>query len=464
MSDDYTADTSTTATVEVGGNATGEIEAWRDHDWFAVELVAGRTYVIDIEGADTDAGTLINPVLRRMRDSDGDPIAGTRDNNGGTGRNASLTFTATETDTYYIEARGYGRKTGTYTVTVTDATPGEDHSADIHTTGAVAVGGSASGTLETRGDRDWFAVELEAGTTYRIKLEGASTNQGTLADPVLWGVHDADGDWVDFTFDDNGGTGDNSELVFVAERSGTYYIEAGAYESPIGFGWYTGTYQVSVAEVPDDFSDDTDTTGTVAVGGSVRGRVGKPDDVDWFAVELEAGTRYRIELEGSPTGRGTLTDPYLRGIYDADGNAISGTTNDDGGRGANSEVVFDAPESGTYYISAGAFQDWFGGYTGTYRLSVSETTDDFSDETGTAGTVTVGAPRAGRSTTSAIGTGSQSSLRPGRATASNSRAQPRTKGRWPTPTCGESTTRTGTRSAGPPTTTGAQARTASGCS
>ena len=395
MPDDYSADTSTTATVTVGGSATGEIETARDRDWFAVDLVAGRTYVIDIEGADTDAGTLDNPLLRRMRDPDGDAISGTRNDNGGTGNNARLTFTATETDTYYIEARGYRLDTGTYTVTVTDATPDDDYSADSDTTGTVAVGGSASGSLETRGDRDWFAVELEAGTHYRIELEGAPSDQGTLSDPYLHGIHDADGDLIAGTANDDGGRGRNSELNFVAEESGTYYISAGTYESPIGFGWYTGTYRLSVSEVVDDFSDDVDTTGTVAVGGSATGLIEKPDDHDWFAVELEAGTRYRIELEGWPTRQGTLEDSYLRGIYDADGTLISGTTNDDGGTGRNSEVVFVAGETGTYYISAGAYSGPYGfgeiaEFSGTYRLSVSETADDFSDDTDTTGTVAVG--------------------------------------------------------------------------
>ena len=396
MSDDYSADTSTTATVAVGGSATGEIETARDRDWFAVDLVAGRTYVIDIEGADTDAGTLDNPLLRRMRDPDGDPISGTRNDNGGTGNNARLVFTATETDTYYIEARGHRLQTGTYTVTVT-----EDISADSDTTGTVEVGGSASGSIETLGDRDWYAVELEAGTHYRIELEGSPTNQGTLDDPYLHGIYDADGDLIVGTSNDDGGTGRNSEREFVAETTGTYYISAGAYESPLGRGWYTGTYQLSVSEVPDDFSDDTDTTGTVAVGGSATGLIEKPADRDWFAVELEAGTSYRIELEGWSTRQGTLDDAYLRGIYDADGNLVSGTTNDNGGTGTNSEVVFVAETSGTYYISAGAYSGPYGlgeyaEFSGSYRLSVSETEDDFSDDTDTTGTVTVGGSATGK--------------------------------------------------------------------
>ena len=36
------------------------------------------------------------------------------------------------------------------------------------------MGGSVTGTLEP-GDRDWFKMELEAGTRYQIDVEGADT-------------------------------------------------------------------------------------------------------------------------------------------------------------------------------------------------------------------------------------------------------------------------------------------------
>ena len=121
MSDDYRQDTSTTGSVAVNGTATGEIETSNDFDWFAVELVAGSTYVIDLEGADSGSGTLDSTVLRGLYNSDGIRIADTQTNNGGDGDDARLTFTATESGTHYIAARGYGDATGTYTVRVTES-------------------------------------------------------------------------------------------------------------------------------------------------------------------------------------------------------------------------------------------------------------------------------------------------------------------------------------------------------
>ena len=206
----------------------------------------------------------------------------------------------------------------------------DDYSADIETAGAVTVGGIATGEIETSGDRDWFAVELEAGRTYRIDLRGSPTGDGTLSDPRLYGIRDADGALISDTGNDDGGYGYNSRVTFTPTETGTYYIEAGAFRTR------QGTYEVEVRDItppPDDFADTTATTGTIEVGGSATGEIGAARDRDWFAVELEEGRTYRIDLRGSPTGDGTLRDPRLYGIRDADGALISGTGNDDGGHG-----------------------------------------------------------------------------------------------------------------------------------
>ena len=78
--------------------------------------------------------------------------------------------------------------------------------------------------------------------------------------------------------------------------------------------------------MPDDYSADTSTTGSVAVGDSAAtGEIETARDFDWFAVELEAGMKYLIDLEGSPTGQGTLDDPILYGICDTNENRIANT-------------------------------------------------------------------------------------------------------------------------------------------
>ncbi|TNE67306.1 MAG: matrixin family metalloprotease [Alphaproteobacteria bacterium] len=123
----------------------------------------------------------------------------------------------------------------------------------------------------------------------------------------------------------------------------------------------------------DTIPEDTSTTASVTVGGSYTGNIDFEGDQDWVAVELEAGVTYSIDMEGVQTGSGTLIDPWIKGIYDSDGNSLS-LSDDDGGEGRNSQLVFTPTESGTYYIDAGNWIDTsFGGEdpTGTYKLSVS---------------------------------------------------------------------------------------------
>ena len=95
----------------------------------------------------------------------------------------------------------------------------------------------------------------------------------------------------------------------------------------------------------DDFAAGPGTRGAVEVGGSAWGKIQFPGDQDWFAVDLEEGTVYLIDLKGSDTWHATLVDPYLRGVHDADGNLIAGTTNNNGGPGRNSYVEFTAEDS-----------------------------------------------------------------------------------------------------------------------
>ena len=388
--EDLPVDVSTTGQVAVGGSATGNMETAGDRDWFAVELDAGKRYRIDLEGSRTGAGTLINPYLRGIHDSEGVRIAGTTDDGDGVGYNSRVFFRPEDAGTYYVAAGAtpygspHGRGGGTYRLSVKEVA--DDFKGTTQTTGRVAVGGSATGKIEFENDRDWFAVELDAGRHYQIDLEGSDTGAGNLWDPYLRGIHDADGVRIAGTTDNNGGEGPNSRVYFWAEDAGTYYVAAGVWSS------HLGTYTLSVTEYPDDFTDGTGATGAVEVDGSATGEIEFRDDRDWFAVTLEAGSTYRIDLKGVSTGGGTLGDPYLHGIHRADGRRIAGTTDDNGGPGWNydSRVTFTPQEAGTYYVAAGAYYLAASAERqGTYTLSVTEIVDDFAADTGTSGAVEV---------------------------------------------------------------------------
>ena len=109
------------------------------------------------------------------------------------------------------------------------------------------------------------------------------------------------------------------------------------------------------------------------MGGSATGEIERPHDQDWFAVTLEAGKWYRIDLEGSPTGRRDPDRPVPpTASTTRSGNYIRGTYDNNWGVGRNSRVFFEAENAGTHYIAA----DAIGAEMGTYRVSVAEVADD----------------------------------------------------------------------------------------
>ena len=395
--DDFSATVDTTGSVEVGGTTTGEIQSANDQDWFAVELEAGRTYQIELRGLHTFDGTLNDPYLRGIHDADGNLISGTTNDDGGHYNNSHLTFTATDSGTYYIAAGGESSQ-GTYEVEVWE----DDFSQSTETTGTVEVGGTASGEIHRASDHDWFAVELEAGKAYQIDLSGVRSGGGTLNLPHLRGVYDADGIQIPgiyspFAFaygfqnphnrliegvssvDIQMFRGEDSQAFFTPDEDGTYYLELGNLDFIS-----TGTYTVGVTEVEDDFLRTVDTTGTVAVGGTVTGEIQYPNDRDWFAVELTAGVTYKLGLSGEADDGGTLPEPWIRGIHDANGSRVSDTTYFASDPGSNSELIFRPTEDGTYYVAAGSYMsNNREEEIGTYTLQVS-IDDTRVDPTGTS--------------------------------------------------------------------------------
>ena len=291
-------------------------------------------------------------------------------------------------------------------------------------------------------------------------MEGSVTGGGSLYNPYLRGIHDANGVLLADTADDNGGAVYNSRVTFTPEEDAVYYVAAAGALS--AYGYHTGTYTVSVTDVtdgvPDDYEAGTGTSGTVAVGGSTTGDIEFDGDRDWFAVDLEADKTYRINLDGSRTRDGYLRDPYLRGIHDANGDRLAGTSDDNSGRvGSNSRVYFAAEEAGAYYVVAGAIGELEGhlhavGERGRGRLRGR----DRDERRGGGGKLDDGRDRDGGGTA----TGSQWSSRRARATGSTWRARPPGPAPCGTRICAVSMTRTATSSPARRTTTAAWVTTA----
>ena len=109
------------------------------------------------------------------------------------------------------------------------------------------------------------------------------------------------------------------------------------------------------------------------VTGAISNETGRPGDP--FTVDLVQGRRYRIDLEGTATGRGSMPDPLLSNVYYIVGSALpqapESYDNDSGKGGVNAQITFTAEVTATYYILANGNNS-----QGTYRLTVQEIVDD----------------------------------------------------------------------------------------
>lgn len=373
--DDFAGNSSTGGQLAVGGSVSGSIEASTDHDWFAITLAAGQRYVFNLDPA--SSGALADPYLRLYASGSGALVAS--DDDSGPGYASEITYTATSSGTYFLDAAAYGSGTGAYRLTAASAGTPDDYAATASTAGRLSPGATISGRLEVAGDNDWFTISLSAGQRYTFNLNPAAS--GGLSDPYL-SLYNSSGTLLSANDDTNGLA---SQIVFDATSAGTYFLGARAY------GSLTGNYTLSASAgvALDDYAGNTSTSGGLAPGNSTTGRIEAGDDSDWFAINLVAGQRYVFNLD--PAASGGLADPIL-GLYSGSGSLLA--SNDDA-NGLASQVVYTAGSSGTYYLAAlAAYSNMTGAYV--LRASAGESLDDYAADAATAGRLTVGGTSAGQ--------------------------------------------------------------------
>ena len=103
-SGDAAAGTGTTAAMTTGDYFFGSLSSGTESDWVEVNLTAGQTYTFAVVGVGAldDAA---NDTYLRLRDASGAQLA--ENDDGGPGRNSTITFTATTTGTYYVDVGSY---------------------------------------------------------------------------------------------------------------------------------------------------------------------------------------------------------------------------------------------------------------------------------------------------------------------------------------------------------------------
>lgn len=140
LRDDFTADSSTTGRVTLGGSASGNILPGADQDWFAVTLAAGEVYRATLTGVGTAPLTYGR---LRLVDADGDLVS---DSAYDLRRTITRTeFTAPDDGTYYL------RVEATYSGTAY--------------AGDYSVSLAQLATLSGTAGADWLSVPATVGTS-----------------------------------------------------------------------------------------------------------------------------------------------------------------------------------------------------------------------------------------------------------------------------------------------------------
>jgi hypothetical protein len=235
MADSVGGDALNAGAIAVGGSVDVTIETLADRDWYAVSLVAGTTYTFQTssDGSGTDA-------FLYLRNSAGSIVA--QDDDAGDSTNSLISFTATSSGTYYIDAGNFDNaSTGSYHLFVAQAFSGGDVVGTTAGAPALALGGTINGSLEVNGDHDFYAINMVAGQTYIFRT--APTSSATTDTDTTITLRDSAG--VQLLTNDDAGEFAFSAIRYTATATGTFYLDVG------GFGnSSTGAFNLSMFTAP----------------------------------------------------------------------------------------------------------------------------------------------------------------------------------------------------------------------
>ncbi|MFQ5437476.1 MAG: M10 family metallopeptidase C-terminal domain-containing protein [Paracoccaceae bacterium] len=231
------ANTSTPYTMSVGDTFSGSLSYTGDKDWVAIDLTAGQSIAITLDGTGSQA--LSDPYLY-LYNSGGSQIASNDD--GGPGLNSALSFTATSAGTYYIAADSYlSNKTGDYSIGVSAAvaipTYTNDQIARQLTDGFWSYNGGSRRAFNVSpgGSLD---VNLTALTTSGQALAKAALDVWTAVTGISFNYISGNG--ADISFDDNqSGAYSTSSTIGTRIVSSHVNISTGWLAS---YGTSVGTY------------------------------------------------------------------------------------------------------------------------------------------------------------------------------------------------------------------------------
>ncbi len=335
--------------LAVDETAVGTLEIAGDEDWFAMDLQAGRSYILDIRPETYWKRDMKVSVLNK----DGVVIVETFFYS-----DSSVIFEAAASDTYYAAVSAAYNETGRYSLQIIEATAVGSSVAIGDASVEEGNDGSrlANFTVTRTGTSAAFDLDFETFPDYPGRYWASSgydyfETSGTL--------HFAEGEntkVISITI-----TGDERmehDETFTVNLSGA---TRGANISD-SFGRGTIIDDDDKDDFADSLSDESHPIGVLSIGHTQSGSIDLDGDTDWFSIQLKPSSKIVLQLEGSWTGAGTLPWPELK-LYTATGSLIS--QNSFAAGGWNAQLTYAATEAGTLFVSAGGVSVT----TGNFKLT-----------------------------------------------------------------------------------------------
>lgn len=351
--DDIGNTTDTALAVAIGAEQQGVVSWAGDVDMMKVELQAGVTYSFKVTQAGNASFShyLYGPDGTKLVDMMPSYLS---------------TFTPSVTGFYYYGLASYAIDTK-YTWQVVLAT--DDYAANPGGAASLSLGQVVSGKINAGGgDRDWIAIDLQAGQTYHIGV----LPQGMTGFPIRLLAADGSELWS------GAASYSRTEFEVTPTASGKFFIEVGS------VGSYEIDYRVD-AKVgkADDIGNTIATAKALANNAAASGELAIAQDRDFFKFTVVEGKDY--EFEFAPVGE---ANSYLSAYLDFfAANGAEFYPAQYSTQSSREYYTWRATSSGDIFLRIAN-----GEAKGTYTVRASElATDDYANSKETTGALAIGA-------------------------------------------------------------------------
>lgn len=343
--DSYESDNSlsTARLLTVGSAQSHSLHSASDQDWVYIQVSQSGDYTIQTEGSGDTLISLYNQ-NGSILDSDDD---------GGVGRNASLTYRLQAGTRYYARVTAYGQAViPSYTLSLTRTSNGGDaYEPDNSrtTAGKIVAGETQSHSIHVAGDEDWIRIRPVQSGSYQIQTSGDGDMKLDL--------YAANGTTL-LASDDDSGVGLNARIGYNLTANTDYYIKAYAYNSSSVINEYGVGVTLMASQLGDEYENDNSPTSakSISLGVTQTHSIHTTGDVDWVTFTPRVSAEYTIQTVGS--GLNCDTQLYL---YSSLSNAQADNYlqwDDDSGTDRNALVTRVLNAGTTYYIKARAWSTY----------------------------------------------------------------------------------------------------------